>query len=100
MEIIVNHKYIAHDWWTPEIDGVVLVSCEEDIDKLHKLLCEEDSYWENYKHLIKVAPKEIEGDNDLRKMCEHCGKTDIWDYDKIRKEVDFITFQYDDSWFE
>ena len=75
------------------MNGIVLVEKESDINKLWKLLCKQDDYWENYKELIKIAPKEIDGEGEISAMCQYCGKTDIYDVDKLKLKVPFILYQ-------
>lgn len=84
--------------WNHKVQGAIFVSKEEDIEPLWKALCEQDDYWEDYKRLIRVAPKEIDNISDLKKYCRYTGKTDIYDVDKLREkfDFDFILYQYDD----
>lgn len=94
MEILISPKiFKGYDSWYTKQNGVILVEKEEDIEPLFKLLCEQDDYWENYKNLIKVAPKEIDSVADISRMCEYVGKTDIYDVEKIRKQIPFIIYQ-------
>lgn len=85
--------------WNSKVESVVLVEKEEDIIPLWVLLCKQDEYWDHYIHLIKVAPKEIDSIADIKAMCEYCGKTDIWDVDKLKEEsgIRFILYQYYDE---
>lgn len=95
MEIQIKPRtFTGADQWYSKCYGVILVKDEKDIDPLWKLLCEQDSYWEAYKNLIKVAPSEIESEKDLERMCEYCGKTDIYKFDEIKQQIDFAVFQY------
>lgn len=83
------------DSWNSKTQGVVLVEKEEDIEPLWKLLCDQDDYWEHYKNLIKVAPKEIDSIVDIKLMCDWSGKTDIWDIPKLKESgIRFILYQY------
>ena len=76
MKIIINPREFSGDTsWESKMEGVVLVEKEDQIDPLWKLLCEQDDYWEDYKDLIKVAPKTIDSVADIKRMCEYCGKT-------------------------
>jgi hypothetical protein len=84
----------CHNHWSHKMQGVVLVEKEEDIEPLWKLLCEQDDYWDSYKELIKVAPKEIEHESDLKHLCQWCGKTDIDNIDELKLKIPFILFQY------
>jgi hypothetical protein len=99
-EILIKpKKFESYSSWSSKVEGVVLVEKEEDIEPMWELLCEQDEYWENYKELVKVAPKEIEDKKDLERLCRYCGKTDIYDVDELRKKAkekgfDFKLFQY------
>lgn len=94
MEILIKpKKFTGGDSWESKQYGVVLVEKEDDIEPLWKLLCEQDHYWESYKNLIKVAPKEINSVGDIIRMCEYCGKTDIYKIEEIRKIIPFIIYQ-------
>ena len=100
MEIKIKPKPKAvkcQDSWEQKMQGVIFVKKESDIKKLWKVLCEQDDTWESNKHLIKVAPKEIEDIKDLRKYCYYCWKTDIYDVSKVKEKVDFIIYQYQES---
>ena len=97
MEIIIRPKKFTGDLsWESKMESVVLVSNEEDKEKLFALLCAQDDYWKSYKNLIKIAPKEIDEIEDIRNMCEYCGKTDIYNIKEIKSQVDFIIYQYYD----
>jgi len=99
-EILIKpKKFECYGSWDSKREGVVLVEKEEDIEPMWELLCEQDDYWESYKYLIKVAPKEIDNVEDFCKICGYCGKTDIYDVDELRsraneKGFDFKLFQY------
>lgn len=94
MDILIKpQKFTGSDSWESKLNGVILVEKEADIEPLWKLLCEQDDYWESYKNLIKVAPKEINSVGDIIRMCEYCGKTDIYNIDEIRKIIPFIIYQ-------
>lgn len=81
--------------WEPKMQGVIFVKSEEDIDKLWKVLCEQDDYWESYKKLIKVLPEgEFKDETDFIKYCDYVGKTDIYDVKSVREKVDFMIYQY------
>jgi hypothetical protein len=69
-----------------------LVEKEEDIDFLHGLLCEQDSYWKDYRHIIQVGEKTINSMQDLDCKLENCGKTDIYDIESLRTKCNFILF--------
>jgi hypothetical protein len=95
-------KFKSHEVWHSKMQGVVLVEKGEYIDILWKLFCEQDDYWENYKDLIKVAPKEIDSEEGLKRLCEYCGKTDIYDFDDLKskaleKGVDFKLYQFNEN---
>lgn len=99
-EITIKSKiYECPNMWNEKRRGVILVEKEEDIEKLWKLLCEQDDYWEEYKELIQVAPKEINSNSDFVKMCQYVGKTDIYDVKKIKEQVMFYIYQ-EDEWQE
>ena len=94
MKILIKPRiFKGVDSWSTKMNGVILVEKQHDIDKWWNLLCEQDSYWKEYKHLIKIAPKEIESESDIRRMCEYCGKTDIYDPESLQKSVKFIMHQ-------
>ena len=94
MEILIRpSKFVGQNYWHKKMNGVILVQNEEDIEPLWKLLCEQDDYWDNYKHIIKVSPKEIDSVSDISRMCEYCGKTDIYDVEEIRSKIPFIIHQ-------
>ena len=78
--------------------GVILVEKEEHIEPLWKLLCEQDDYWENYKHIIKVSPQEIDSEADIACMCEWNGKTDIHNPEEINKIIPFKMYQEHESY--
>lgn len=97
MEIIIKQRTLKrYDAWEHKCQGVVLVEKEEDIEPLFKHLVAHDDYWESYKDLIKVAPKEIDSEGDIKRMCDYVGKTDIDFPELIREQsgIDFILFQY------
>lgn len=94
MEIKIKPKIFTGDtYWRSKVYGVVLVEKEEDIEPLFQLLCEQDSYWEYYKKLIKVAPKEIDSIGDLSELCDYCGKTDIYELESLQEKIPFIIYQ-------
>lgn len=90
---IKPQKFTGSLKWYSKLSSVIFVEKKEDIEPLWKLLCEQDEYWEQYKKIIKVAPKEINNEYDLNKYCEYCGKTDIYEIDKLKKKVPFIIHQ-------
>lgn len=96
MEIKITNVFKGDDNWLSKKNGVVLVEKESDIEPLFKLLVEQDDYWKKYKNLIKVAPKEIESYRDLDKLCEWCGKTDIYNLKELQEKIPFIIYQFDD----
>lgn len=94
MEIIIRpKKFVGNTYWESKKDGVILVEKEEDIEPLWKLLCEQDDYWEDYKEIIKVAPKEIDSVSDIANMCEYVGKTYIYEPEKLQAQIPFIMYQ-------
>ena len=88
--IKIKPRYVecANDWISKK-EGVIFVENEKDIDILFELLCRQDDYWEDYRHLIKVGPKEIDSELDLLSYCEYVGITDIYDINALKKSVDF-----------
>jgi hypothetical protein len=97
MEIIIKpRKFEGDSTWVSKLYGVILVEKEEDIELVWKLLCEQDDYWEDYKHLIKVAPKEIDSVSEISAMCEYAGKTDIYDVKALQEKIPFIIYQETD----
>ena len=98
MEIqILPQSFTGDNSWHSKMYGCILVQNVYDIDKMFNLLVEQDQYWANYKHLIKVAPISIPSENSLKQFCEYVGKTDIYDIDELRKSIDFIIYQYVDA---
>lgn len=94
MKILIRPRYFEGcSSWETKVNGVVLVEKEEDIEPLWKLLCEQDDYWESYKNLIKVAPVEIDSEAEISRMCEYCGKTDIYDVKSLQEKIPFIIYQ-------
>lgn len=94
MQILIKPKlFEGQSNWSTKQNGVVLVEKEEDIEPLFKLLCEQDDYWESYKNLIKVAPKQIDSIDEISRMCEYVGKTDIYDVESLKKKIPFIIYQ-------
>lgn len=98
-EIKIKPKtFQCQGMWSSKAEGVVFVEKEEHIEPMWDMLCEQDDYWESYKNLIKVAPKEIDSESDLVSFCEYCGKTDIYEVDKLRakaleKGIEFKLYQ-------
>lgn len=92
MEIKVKSIFIGDSYWEDKCLGVILVQKKEDIEPLWNLLCEQDSYWSSYKHLIKVAPSEISSVKDIIDMCEYNGKTDIYEPSKIYDKIPFLMY--------
>ena len=85
--------------WAYKGHGVVLVKKEEHVEPLFTALCEQDDYWKSYKHLIKLAPEMVVG-NNIDLMCEYCGKIDIYDIPKLKQKmmeqgIEFILYQTD-----
>lgn len=97
MEIKITRVFKGYNSWDSKVEGVILVEKEEDVGPLFQLLCEQDDYWEDYRELIQVAPKEIEKLEDLQKLCSYVGKTDIYDVDALKEKIPFIIYQYRDS---
>jgi hypothetical protein len=94
MKILIRPKEFTGDTqWVRKHEGVILVEKEEDIEPLWKLLCEQDEYWESYKKIIKVAPKEIDDISEIINMCQYAGKTDIYHPEKIKEIIPFIMYQ-------
>ena len=99
MEILIKpRKFIGCTYWQSKLNGVILVEKEEDIEPLWKLLIEQDSYWELYKDVIQVAPKEIDGECDIERMCTYVGKTDIYDVQGLQSKIPFIMYQEYPVW--
>lgn len=99
MENKITPKIIffkGYSTWVSKIQGVIFVNDENDAKALFKMLCEQDDYWEHYEHLIKVLPEDfqIESEDQLKKFCHYCGKTDIYDVESLREKIDFIIYQY------
>jgi len=94
MEILIRpRKFTGCTSWQSNLNGVILVEKEEDIEPLWKLLIEQDDYWEHYKEVIQVAPKEIDGEGDISSMCVYVGKTDIYNVQELQSKIPFIMHQ-------
>jgi hypothetical protein len=94
MEILIRpRKFTGCTSWQSKLNGVILVEKEEDIEPLWKLLIEQDDYWEHYKEVIQVAPKEIDGEGDISSMCVYVGKTDIYNVQELQSKIPFIIHQ-------
>jgi hypothetical protein len=94
MEILIrSRKFTGCTSWQSKLNGVILVEKEEDIEPLWKLLIEQDDYWEHYKEVIQVAPKEIDGEGDISSMCVYVGKTDIYNVQELQSKIPFIMHQ-------
>jgi len=91
--IIKPQKFIGCTSWQPKLHGIILVEKEEDIDPLWKLLAKQDKYWEVYRHVIQVAPKEIDDYGDIDCMCTYVGKTDIYNAMDLQSKIPFIMYQ-------
>jgi hypothetical protein len=94
MEFKITLK--SQESWEPKMMGVIFVKEEKDIDVLFSLLVKQDSYWESYKYLIKVFPKDntIPSIEYLQDECRYVGKTDIYEVGKIKEVVDFFIYQH------
>lgn len=103
MEIKIKPQvFIGYESWEPKRQGVVFVAKEEDIEPVWEALCEQDDYWESYKHVIKVAPTEIDSISDICWLCEYCGKTDIYNVPKLKAKlaergIEIILYQYNEN---
>jgi len=97
MITIKPKKIECPEYWDERVQGVIFVETEEEIEPLWKALCEQDDYWEDYRKLIEVAPKEIDRKEDLRRYCRYVGKTDIYNMKELKKDFNFIIFQYHDD---
>ena len=87
MKIQYVPKFLeCQESWSAKTYGVILVNTEDEITPLFNALCEQDDYWEDYKKLIKVAPKVVDG-NNIDLMCEWCGKTDIYDVAALKQKM-------------
>jgi hypothetical protein len=94
MEILIKPRiFIGCTSWQSKLNGVILVENEEFIELLWNLLIEQDDYWEYYKEVIQVAPKEIDGESDILKMCVYVGKTDIYNPEELQSKIPFIMYQ-------
>lgn len=104
MKITIKPQILTgHESWEAKQEGVVFVQKREDIEPVWEALCEQDDYWESYKNLIKVGPTEINHVYDLKKYCEYCGKTDIYDVAKLKQKlsengIEIFLFQYRDEY--
>jgi hypothetical protein len=94
MEILIRpRKFIGDTSWESKLNGVILVEKEEDIEPLWKLLIEQDDYWKYHREVIQVAPKEIDGEEDIARMCVYVGKTDIYNVQELQSKIPFIMYQ-------
>lgn len=99
MRILINPKsVVTKKTWKQNTNGCVLVSNKNDAVIIFNELWKHDQYWENYRHLVQIAPAEIKKISDLNRYCDFCGKTEI-DYDQLKtamdkQGVDFILYQY------
>lgn len=94
MEILIKpRKFTGCTSWQSKKNGVILVEKEADIEPLWKLLIEQDDYWEHYKEVIQVAPKEIDSEGDIAIMCVYVGKTDIYNPEELKAKIPFIMYQ-------
>ena len=99
MEILIKpRKFTGCNSWQSKLNGVILVEKEGDIEVLLKLLIEQDDYWEHYKEVIQVAPKEIDGEGDIERMCVYVGKTDIYNVEELQSKIPFIMYQEYPVW--
>jgi len=79
--------------WDSKMYSVILVNNLEDKEVLYNLLIEQDDYWEGYERLIKVKPANINNMDDIYRMTEYCGRTDIYDVSALKEQVDFFIYQ-------
>lgn len=93
MQFTIQKTVKSFTSWNPYYDGVILVKSEIDKEQLWQLLCAQDDYWEDYKHIIKVFNGIIDSESDLDLMCFSVGKTDIYDIAAIQKSVDCFIWQ-------
>lgn len=94
MEILIKpRKFTGCSFWQSKLNGVILVEKEEDIELLWKFLIEQDEYWEYYKAVIQIAPKEIDSEGDIARMCVYVGNTDIYNPQELQAKVPFIMYQ-------
>ena len=94
MEILIRpEKFTGGNYWESKSNGVILVEKESDIEPLWQLLIEQDEYWERYKEVIQVAPKEIDSVADIERMCVYVGKTDIHRPEELKAKIPFIMYQ-------
>ena len=99
MEILIkSRKFTGCTSWESKLNGIILVEKEEDIETLWKLLIQQDSYWDHYKEVIQVAPKEIDGEGDIARMCVYVGKTDIYNPQELQAKISFIMYQEYPVW--
>lgn len=80
--------------WSSKMQGCILVESADQIDPLFELLCEQDSYWRSYKHIISIIPTSISSLKDLRILCDYGGNTDIYEFDLIQSKIPFFSYQY------
>jgi hypothetical protein len=94
MEFNITLK--SQESWEPKMMGIIFVKEEKDIDVLFNLLVKQDEYWEDYKELIQVFPKDnnIPSIEWLQSQCRFVGKTDIYEVSKIKEVVDFFIYQH------
>lgn len=70
--------------WRSKVTGVILVKNRVHINIIHKILIQQDDYWDEYKHLIQVKP-EIINERTLTDLIKsnYTGKTSIYDIDEF-----------------
>lgn len=100
---IVPTELMKYDrnYWSDKINGFILVKTEADKNKLFNLIVKQDDYWESYPEVIISIEKNgrPESERDLFRKSVYVGKTDIWDFDKLKSDamkenVEFFTFQH------
>lgn len=92
MEILIK-RFTGCESWDLGRHGVILVEKEADIEPLWQLLCEQDDWWESAKSVIKVAPKMVDSQRDLDRMCEPPFRTEIYHPKELKAKIPFIMYQ-------
>jgi hypothetical protein len=95
MKITFEPKtFDGYDKWFQQTLSVIFVKTEEDKQKLHKLLCDQDSAWKPLIDVIQILPSGfIKDEAELSKYCKYTYDCEIHKIKALKKQVDFIFYQ-------
>jgi hypothetical protein len=81
MELYIKRKLESDVSWESKQLSAILTDNAKNIDPIWEYLVAQDAYWETYKDLIRVRDPlaTFERESDLERLCQYCGKTDIYD---------------------